>query len=317
MTDDRIRAALQGVVAVLIAPYDDRGRLDESMLTRLVERLDESGIHAITALGNTAEVFQLTAAERTAHVRAVARATHDAVLVAGVVGGVDDVVEAIDEARDLGYDLAMVHEPSDPFGDSDGVHAYYAAIADRAALPLALYLRTERLSVRALREIVRHPAIAGVKYARPGLADLRAVLELGGDRDCAWVNGSAESRARQFLGLGLTGFTSGIANARPDLALAVHAALVARDPAALETALARVEPVEQLRTIAHGRHNVAVLKELLRLAGADTGRVRPPHAELPATQRAELHAIAATWPPPAGDGGGRPTRERRACDEHP
>jgi dihydrodipicolinate synthase/N-acetylneuraminate lyase len=294
---DLVRA-LRGVVAVLVAPYAD-DRLDEDALERIAASVDAAGIHSITALGNTAEVYQLTSAERHAHLRATARGTERAVLIAGMTGGRADVVDGVDEARELGYRLAMVHEPSDPFGDSEGLSAYYREIADRSALPLVLYLRTARLGQAALRELVRHPAIVGVKYARAGIAELHALLADGAGADCVWVNGSAEGRAEEFFDLGITGFTSGIANARPDLALAVHRALVERDRDALRDALAAVVPIERLRAVGSSRFNVSVLKEMLRADGIEAGGVRPPHSGLPAREREELLRILASRPAPA------------------
>jgi dihydrodipicolinate synthase/N-acetylneuraminate lyase len=58
-------AALAGVTCVLVTPFRDRvGAPDAAALERLVRHVDGAGVQAITALGNTAEVFQLSAPER-------------------------------------------------------------------------------------------------------------------------------------------------------------------------------------------------------------------------------------------------------------
>ncbi|MBB4140809.1 dihydrodipicolinate synthase family protein [Microbacterium invictum] len=280
------------MTAVLVTPYRE-GQLDVGTLADLASRVDRAGIHAITALGNTAEVFQLTRAERSAYIEATADAAQDALLVAGVAGSLAESLADIDVAGSQGYRAAMLHEPVDPFGDSQGLLEFYLQAADRTALPLVLYLRTSRLAGPALRDLVRHPSIAGVKYARPGIDDLTHALADDAGADCVWVNGSAESRAPEFLELGLTGFTSGIANARPDIALGVHRALVSRDRAALDRALALAAPIERLRADGHGKYNVSVLKEMLRAIGLETGPVRPPHSPLPPRERDELHRVLA------------------------
>ncbi|WP_353807659.1 dihydrodipicolinate synthase family protein [Agromyces sp. SYSU T00194] len=290
----RIREALGGVIAVLITPYAE-GTVDVSALTGIARRLDDAGIHVLTALGNTAEVFQLTAEERVAHLRAVAAGTDGSLLIAGVAGASATVLANTDAAAALGYDLTMVHEPADPFGDSAGFADYYLDIADRSALPLVIYLRTERLDTLALSDLSHHANIAGVKYARRSLDALTTLLA-DANGDCVWINGAAEARAPEFLTLGLTGFTSGIANARPDLALRVHEALVVGDDTRLARAVAPLSPVEDIRAEGNGRFNVAVLKEILRCSGIETGPVRAPHSELTPSAKRALHAAIAAWP---------------------
>ncbi|MDF2561292.1 MAG: dihydrodipicolinate synthase family protein [Microbacterium sp.] len=286
---------LTGVTAVLVTPYRD-ARVDEQLTETLTREIGSSGVHAIAALGNTAEVFQLTRDEQRAYLRAVARADAPALRIAGFAGAASSVLDEIDYAASLGYDAAMLHEPADPFGDSEGVLTYYLSIAARSALPVVLYLRSPRLDVESLRRVAADPTIVGVKFARSDADTLAQLLGTEAGTACTWVNGGAESKATEFLALGLTGFTSGIANVRPDLALAVHAALLARDPVALELALQLVAPVERIRAAGNGKFNVAVLKELFRLQGTDVGDVRPPHSPLSEEAAAELHRAVAQWP---------------------
>ena len=76
---------LTGVTAVLVTPYRD-GRVDERLAETLARDVGSSGVHAIAALGNTAEVFQLTRDEQRAYLRAVARADAPALRIAGFAG---------------------------------------------------------------------------------------------------------------------------------------------------------------------------------------------------------------------------------------
>ncbi|KAF2418088.1 dihydrodipicolinate synthase family protein [Microbacterium sp. B35-30] len=289
------RERLTGVTAVLVTPYRD-GRVDEQFTERLAGDVASSGVHAIAALGNTAEVFQLTRNEQRAYLRAVSRAHGPALRIAGFAGAARSVLDEIDYAASLGYDAAMLHEPADPFGDSEGVLTYYLSIASRAALPVVLYLRSPRLEFESLRAVAAEPTIIGVKYARADIDTLARVLHTESADACTWVNGAAELRAGDFFDLGLTGFTSGIANVRPDLALAVHRALVDGDRAALDDAVRLVAPVERIRAAGNGKFNVAVLKELFRAQGTNVGEVRPPHSPLSAEAAADLRSAILSWP---------------------
>lgn len=291
----RVREALLGVVAVLITPYS-RGAVDRRRTDELATRVDRAGIHALTSLGNTAEVFQLTASEQRDHREAVAAQARSAVLIAGVAGPSKTVAEDARHASELGYDAVMLHEPADPFGDEAGLIDYYRSVADVSDLPVVVYLRTGRLHGNGLRELASIPRIVGVKFARADLATLNDALRDGAGEECTWVNGAAESRALAFADIGINGFTSGIANVRPDVALALNAALRSGGRADAERLVEPLLAVEEIRTREHNKYNVAVLKALLAHQGFDCGGVRPPHVELPSDLRDSLLDGFGVWP---------------------
>lgn len=297
MTPVALHDALRGVVAVLVTPYANGvADIDGAECTRIAARLDAAGIHALTALGNTAEVHQLDADEKHAVLRSVAAGRTDAALIAGLSGSSSAVLREAEAARDLGYDAIMLHEPADPFGDGGSLESYYRRIGDHAPLPVIVYLRSTRLSEADLAALVEHPSIVGVKYARPDLSTLASLLRRKIDASCTWVNGTAESSAPAFAGLGISGFTSGIAVARPDAALAVHDAIVNDNLHRLRELMTLIGPVEAIRAEGNSRFNVAVLKEMLRADGVEAGGVRLPHSPLSEQARATLHAALQLWP---------------------
>ncbi|WP_020577905.1 dihydrodipicolinate synthase family protein [Actinopolymorpha alba] len=290
-------AAFDGVTIVLVTPYRNHTTsVNEDVATEIAARADRAGIHALTALGNTAEVQQLDIDERRSTLRAVALGRTDALLVAGVAGSLGTLLADAEFARDLGYDSVMVHEPADPFGDGSGLVAYYEQVADRAPLPVVLYLRSTRVKGHDLARLVAHPNIVAVKYAREDLFTLATLLNDASAAHCVWINGLAESRVPAFASLGVRGFTSGIANVRPEAALAVHAAARRGDLNGLGELLRdAIGPIEAIRAEDNGRFNVAVLKELLRWHGVEAGDVRAPHSPLTDSARARLRKAAASW----------------------
>jgi dihydrodipicolinate synthase/N-acetylneuraminate lyase len=292
--------ALSGVTCVLVTPFRDRvGPPDTAVLERLVQRLDAAGVPAITALGNTAEVFQLTGAERRTVLEAVAGATGQATLITGVTGPLVEAVGLTELAAGHGYAAAMLHDPPDPLAGEAGLVRLLHEFADRSALSTVLYLRTTRLGPSALAEVVAHPRIVAVKYARPDVGVLAGLLADPATRDaCTWVCGLAESMVLPMRGPGVIGFTSGVANVRPDLALAVWRASRDGDLPALSAHVAPLLAIERMRTRAGGRHNVSVLKAALALEGLDAGDVRPPCEPLGAAELAELRAALDALPEP-------------------
>jgi 4-hydroxy-tetrahydrodipicolinate synthase len=282
--------AFSGVTAVLVTPYaDGTARVDEAVATAIARRADSAGIHVLTALGNTAEVQQLEGAERKAMLRGVAAGRTEATLLAGVAGSPGAIVDDSSYARDLGYDAVMLHEPADPFGDGRGLVDYYRNVADLAPLPVVLYLRSARVDGHSLAELVQHPNIVAAKYARQDMFTLAALVREVDS--CVWVNGLAESRVPAFAAHGVLGFTSGIANVLPGLALAVHAASAEGDLSRLRELMELVGPIEAIRAEGNSRYNVSVLKEMLRWAGVETGGVRPPHSPLSESARERLRSV--------------------------
>ncbi|QOR70423.1 dihydrodipicolinate synthase family protein [Ruania alkalisoli] len=290
-----MRIELDGVTAVLVTGYrDGTTQVNQDAVSALAAHVSNGGVPVLTALGNTAEVHQLQGPERSAVLQAVASAGHSGTLLAGVAGPMAGMLEEIELAHALGYHAAMVHEPADPFGDGTGLVRFYTELAHMSALPLVLYLRTTRLSVAQLRDLADHQRVAGIKYARPDLHTLGSLLREGSGSRCTWINGLAEWNSPAFAAIGVTSFTSGIANARPEIAMAVHRGLSTGDLTAVHRLIEEyVGPVEALRAEGSGRYNVSVIKALLRWEGLELGGVRAPHCELDEAALARLATVSA------------------------
>jgi 4-hydroxy-tetrahydrodipicolinate synthase len=293
----QLRERLAGVTAVPVTPFAGGGRtIDHAALESLIARIDASGIQAITTLGATAEVFQLSTSERREIVRIAAAARSNALLLAGLAGPLSELLELAAWAAEHGFDAVMVHEPSDPGGSAEGLVALLHAVADESPLPVVPYVRTPRLTPAGLRAVVDHPNVVAVKYAVPDLERASALLTSGDLADrTLWVCGLAELWVPAFAHLGIRGFTSGLANVEPALPLALLAAVNRGDSAEVDELLALVAPFELLRNREQGRFNVAVVKEALAAAGLAEPDVRPPAVRLDRRAQAELAVVLDAW----------------------
>src|SRR3970040_1735409 len=100
MAHDRFR----GVFPYLVSPIDERGRVKDVVLTRLVDDLIDAGVHGLTPLGSTGEFAYLNREQRRRIVEVVVQATRRRVpVVAGVAATtIADAVEHVGGYRARG-----------------------------------------------------------------------------------------------------------------------------------------------------------------------------------------------------------------------
>ena len=288
-----VRTALKGISGVPVTPYGADGEIDIALLSRLIGRLANAGIHNLMAAGNTGEFFSLSLDEvRRVHAATIGAAAGKS-LVSAAVGR--SLVEAKALARDAiaaGAGAIMGHHPMDPFAGPSAQADYFLALADAATVPVIAYVRTDTFSVADFRRLGAHENIAGVKYASTNLMLLADVIRSCEDLPAIWVCGLAEAWAPPFYAIGAQGFTSGFVNVFPEISLKVHAALTRGDYAAARGLINRFSQFEELRTHYRNGSNVTVVKEALKMMGQDVGAVRLPGVpELSPEERQVLKGI--------------------------
>jgi dihydrodipicolinate synthase/N-acetylneuraminate lyase len=114
----------------------------------------------------------------------------------------------------------------------------------------------------------------------------------------------------------MRGFTAGLANVPPDLALGIWEVVSMRDWALLEERVRRVLPFELLRNTNGGRYNVAIVKAALAWQGIDAGDVRPPCAPPDSSTSRDLFSVLQFWrgrrSPPRDNGCGGLQRRKES-----
>jgi 4-hydroxy-tetrahydrodipicolinate synthase len=245
----QLRDALCSVVAIPVTPFDADGRVDFDAYRRLVARLVEHGVTAITPNGNTGEFYALAPAEcRGAVEAAVAGADGQALIVAGVGFDVATAIEMGRFARQAGAQALMVHQPIHPYQSADGWVAYHQAIAEGVPeLGIVPYVRDAAVSSAMLRQLAeRCPNLVGVKYAVANPMQFAAIAQAVGYDRLAWVCGLAEGWAPFFWVGGARGFTSGLVNIRADLSLRMLGYLREGDFAGAMQVWSLIKPFEDL-----------------------------------------------------------------------
>lgn len=289
--------ALCTVVAIPVTPFVRRGSTiyaDFQAYAYLLDKMVSAGIRAVTPNGNTGEFYSLTQAEMRHAVEAtVAGANRRALILAGVGFDTATAIEMAEFAAKQGAHAVMVHQPVHPYRSDEGWVAYHNAIADAVPhLGIVPYVRDASIGATALRRLAEEcPSLVGVKYAvgnPPLFAEI--VQAVGRDR-LAWICGIAESWAPFFWVGGARGFTSGLVNVAPALALAMQQALDQGDYGTAMQIWHQIKPFEDLRARRNNGNNVSAVKEAMAQLGLCEATVRPPISELADNERAEVRQI--------------------------
>jgi 4-hydroxy-tetrahydrodipicolinate synthase len=294
---DDLKDALRTVVAVTATPFDPSGDLDEKALTRVVRRVVDGGVTAVTPNGNTGEFYSLAPAELDRALELTVAAAGDALVVPGVGHAADTAAAMARRAADLGARAVMVHQPVHPYQSQVGWVDYHRRIAEAVPeLGVVAYLRNPRITGAALADLAAAcPNFVAVKYAVPDPTALADAVAAVGEGRLAWVCGLAEPWAPFFWTAGARGFTSGLANVLPRLSLDLLVALRAGDTTTAMALWHAIRPFENLRARDGNAANVSAVKEALAQLDVAGRTVRPPVSELTESDRALVSRLLAGW----------------------
>jgi 4-hydroxy-tetrahydrodipicolinate synthase len=130
---------IEGVVPILVTPFDEDERIDFDSLERLIEFDIAAGVHGLgVALGS--EIFKLNEAERDLLSRAVVRdvAGRVPVIINTGAAGTHLAVDYSRMAEAAGADALMVLPPSFLPASADEIAAYYRTIDAAVGIPIVL-----------------------------------------------------------------------------------------------------------------------------------------------------------------------------------
>lgn len=268
---------IRGLLAYVLTPADDSGRVDTECLGRLVEHAIRPGIAGIGVLGSTGTYAYLSAEERDRAMRAAVEAAAGRVpVLVGISALRTDWSEARAAAAEAaGADGLLLAPQSYLQLTDDEVVAHYTAVAVGTSVPLTVYVNPgttgREMSLDLLARLAEVPGIAGVKLpasANPAdeVARLRARVPEG-----FAIGYSGDVTIEAALASGADAFHSSLAGTLPGPFAAIADAVRAGRAHGLETG-----PLFDL-TAAHGGLRVAyAAANLLGLTGA-----LPPRPILP------------------------------------
>lgn len=209
-----------GSIPALVTPFSN-GRVAEDTFTEFVNWQIEQGSNALVPCGTTGESATLT---RDEHREVIAHAVQVANGRVPVIAGcgsysTEAAIEMVRAAADVGADAVLVVVPYYNKPSQAGLEAHFTSVAEASPVPVIVYNVPSRtvadISVETLREISRHPRIAGIKDATGNLARVSA-QRLACGADFIQLSGN-DDMALGFSAMGGVGCISVTANVAPKL----------------------------------------------------------------------------------------------------
>lgn len=289
-----VAAQLYGVIGYPVTPFSDGG-IDTAVLSAVIERLVEAGVHAIAPLGSTGELAYLDEDEFDTCVDASIAA------VAGrlpVLVGVSDLTTArtVRRARyaaAAGADAVMVSPVSYWKLTEREITTHYAAVSDAIDVDIVAYNNPATSGVDMSPELLvgMFESIEHVTMVKESTGDLTRMLRIAklSDGRLPFFNGS-NPLVLDALRAGAAGWCTAAPNLRAQPCLDLYDAVVAGD---LDTAQARYDDLKPLLEYIVAGGLPTTVKAGLELLGVPAGAPRRPLLALDDAGRAELRSLLA------------------------
>ncbi|MBE6477474.1 MAG: dihydrodipicolinate synthase family protein [Propionibacteriaceae bacterium] len=282
-----------GIYPYLVSPMDERGRVDELALRRLVRHLLDEGVHGLSPLGSTGEVMYLTPGQQETIVRTTIEEAAGRVPVVAGVAAYASAAAATQAAAMTSWGVDGVIGIQLVYGPPplDGVVDYFHALATATDLPVVLYTNPRLgadIPLTALERIVADDNVRYLKDASGVTGKLLSIQSVLGER-LKFFAASAHLPTA-VLDLGGVGWMAGPACVVPAAATALWDAHLRGDLARRARLQAEIWPLNALFT----RHGLAPLIKLaLDEIGYPCGDPVRPQLPAPDEVRPELRKVLA------------------------
>ncbi|MEW5696054.1 dihydrodipicolinate synthase family protein [Pseudomonas synxantha] len=268
---------IHGIIGYTITPFSADGqRIDLDALGRSIDRLIDSGVHAIAPLGSTGEGAYLSDAEwdevSVYSIKKVAKRVPTIVSVSDLT-----TAKAVRRARYAeahGADVVMVLPASYWKLSEAEILAHYAAIGDSIGVPIMLYNNPATsgtdMSVELILRILKQ--VDNVTMVKESTGDIQRMHQLKLQSDVPFYNG-CNPLALEAFAAGAKGWCTAAPNLIPQLNLDLYQAVLANDLNQARELFYRQLPL--LQFILKGGLP-ATIKAGLRLTGLEVGNPRLP-----------------------------------------
>ncbi len=287
---------LYGIFTPNMVPLDDRGRVNERELRRMVDWLIDNGITGLYPNGSTGEFTRFSFEERKTIVRIVTeQARGRAFVLAGAAeANVSMTLEAAAYYHSLGADAVAIVAPFYYRLSQDGVYAYFAEIARQSPIDLTLYNIPQfanDISNDTIRRLAEEfPRIIGIKDSSRDLPRfLNMMHEVSPIRpDFVFLIG-CEEMLLPFLLMGGDGGTVATSGVVPEVIMKLYT--LAKAGQYEEARAIQYKLLDLIKLLIFGADFPEAVRQAVGLRGFQMGVGRQP---LSASQRFSLEEVART-----------------------
>jgi 4-hydroxy-tetrahydrodipicolinate synthase len=286
--------ALGGIVPPLISPLDRAREPDGPAMAALVAHVLDGGCTGLFVLGGCGEGAWLTAPQRSAVVRAAAKAAggRAPVLAGCMLPGTRAAAEAARQAAGEGADAVVVGSPYYFGVDGAAQQRHVEAVLDAASLPALLYNIPQSthqvLAPATVAALARDSRVLGIKDSAGDFTAFQAFLAIRRRQPAFRVLQGNEPLSAASLLQGGDGLVPGLANVAPALYVALREAAAKGEA----DACARLQTnIVDLAALHEQGHWLPALKAACSLLGLGAGVPAPPLLPCDEGQRAAIAAV--------------------------
>ena len=270
------RPVFTGACTALVTPFSN-GKVDYSMLRKLLHRQMAAGIHAVVLCGTTGEAPTLTDEEKlTIFQQAKEFTGDDCTIIAGT--GSNSTQHALTLSRaaeEVGADALLVVSPYYNKATAEGLLAHYTAVAGAVHIPVIAYNVPGRtgvdIPVEVYAQLAEIPNIAGVKEASSDITKINRIRSVCPGDFSVWSGN--DSMIVPVMALGGQGVISVLSNLLPVETQAMAQAALDGD---FDTAAALQIQLTPLIDLLFSEPNPIPVKAAMELLGLDCGSCRMP-----------------------------------------
>ncbi|MBG9445504.1 4-hydroxy-tetrahydrodipicolinate synthase [Cytobacillus firmus] len=280
------------VSTAMVTPFDNKGHIDFSKTTQLINHLIENGTDSLVVAGTTGESPTLTKEEKLALFKHAVKAADKRVPVIAGTGSNNtyESIELTKKAEQIGVDAIMIVAPYYNKPNQEGLYRHFKAIAESTSLPVMVYNIPGRSSVNILPEtIIRLSEISNIAAVKEASGDLNAMAKIIANTDddfmlysgddgltlpCMAIGGTGiVSVASHVIGNEMQEMITAYLNGENEKAAKIHQKILP----IMEGLFAAPSPVP--------------VKTALQLKGLDVGSVRLPMVPLTEQERSAVAAL--------------------------
>lgn len=209
----------QGVIAVVLTPFNEDDKIDYSALERLIEFMLSKGIHGLFPCGSFSLGPLMNPEERKKVLEFTVKVNQNRVPIIAQIGAINTktTVELARHAQSLGVDAIASIPPFYIPTDEEAIYAHFKEIIEAIDIPAYAYnnLWTGRIISPGLLKRL-------VKLGYQGMKDAGEDIQLHFDYLRSVPSSfnllmGTETLAIPALSMGVKGFTSGTVNAFPEI----------------------------------------------------------------------------------------------------